>query len=72
MPLTIGQLHPDENEGQLSGPNYEIMDADAFIQFHQTYKPEPLNVRAKITHSTEIAARTAPKPSIKHIPEQFR
>ena len=55
-PLIIGRLHLDDNKGQLSEPDYEIMDADAFIQFHQTYKTEPLNIRAKITHSTEIAA----------------
>ena len=54
-PLTIGRLHPDEKE-QSCEPNYEFMDANAFIQFHQLYKPEPLNIRAKITHSTEIAA----------------
>ena len=71
-PLTIGQLHPDENAEQSSQPNYEVTDAEAFIQFHQTYKTEPLKIRAKITHSTEIAARTAPKPFIEHIPEEFR
>ena len=70
-PLTIGQLHPDEKE-QPHEPNYEVTDVDTFIQFHQAYKPEPLDIRAKITHSTEIAARTAPKPSIEHIPEEFR
>ena len=43
-PLTIGQLHLDENKEQPSQPNYEITDADAFIQFHQMYKAEPLNV----------------------------
>ena len=70
-PLTIGQLHPDENKEPLGEPNCESIDADTFIQFHQFYKPDSLNVWAKITHSTETTAWNAPKPSIEHIPEEF-
>ena len=48
----------------------EEMNVDNFIQFHQQYK-DGLTIRAKITHSTEIAVWTAPKPSIEHIPNEF-
>lgn len=46
-------------------------NVEDFIQFHQQYK-NGLTIQVKITHSTEIAARTAPKPSIEHIPTEFR
>jgi hypothetical protein len=45
--------------------------ADDFISFHQQFKNK-LAIRAKITHSTEIATRNAPKPSIEHIPTEYR
>jgi hypothetical protein len=53
-------------------PTFEHYAIDAFIQFHQSFKPPTIAIRAKITHSTEIAARTAPKPSIEHIPVEYR
>src|ERR1700691_943441 len=37
-----------------------------------TVKYDNLAIRAKTTTSTEIAARTAPKPSTEHIPAQYQ
>jgi hypothetical protein len=70
--VTIGGLHSTETDAVDEEPTPKHLAIDAFIQFHQSFKPSPLAIRAKITHSTEIAARTAPKPSIEHIPVEFR
>jgi hypothetical protein len=70
--VTIGNLHSIETDMVDEEPTSKHLAINAFIQFHQSFKPSPLAIRAKITHSTEIAARTAPKPSIEHIPVEFR
>ena len=45
--------------------------ATEFLRLHQLSKALTFSVHAKTTHATEIAARTAPKPSIEHIPSEF-
>jgi transposase InsO family protein len=70
--VTIGVLHPQEPDIPEEEPISEQLAINAFIQFHQYFKTTTLAIRAKITHSTEIAARSAPKPSIEHIPVEFR
>ena len=65
--LAINRIEPFE-----SYEDDAFDEADLFIRLHHFDKNDPVLVRAKTTHSTELAARTAPLPSLVHIPAQFQ
>ena len=65
--LTAKEEDPEQEEDTFSE------DAiDSFLHIHSFLKYDHLAIRAKTTTSTEIAARTAPRASMDHIPAQFK
>jgi hypothetical protein len=53
-------------------PMYDTMAAMPFIAMQQLFKyHEPLAIRAKTTHSTNLTVQTK-GPNLEHIPMQFR
>ena len=50
----------------------ELTDPELFACIHQWDKENYVHVRSKSTTSTELAARTAPWPSMSAIPERYR
>ena len=53
-------------------PTYDTLAAMPFIAMQQLFKyHEPLAIRAKTTHSTNLAVQTK-GPNLEHIPTQFR
>jgi hypothetical protein len=67
----INALEPSDPSIPDEEPPFEADAATTFLCIHQWSKALTLPIRAKTTHTTEIAARTAPKPSIEHIPPEF-
>ena len=50
----------------------ETTDPELFARIHQWDKENYIHVRSKLTTSTELAARTVPRPSMSAIPEKYR
>jgi hypothetical protein len=67
----INALEPSDPSIPDEEPPFEADTATTFLRIHQWSKALTLPIRAKTTHATEIAARTAPKLSIEHIPPEF-
>jgi hypothetical protein len=67
----INALEPLDSSVPDEEPPFEADTATTFLCIHQWSKALPLPIRAKTMHATEIAARTAPRPSIEHIPPEF-
>ena len=69
---TINALNPEEPEDLVPENSFAHDAIDAFLYNHSFTKYDDLAIRAKTTTSTKIAAKTAPKPSMDHLPAQFR
>ena len=69
---TINAIHPDPEEWDTTEETFTTEAIENFIYIHSFIKQDTIHVRAKTTTSTEIAARTAPKPSMEHIPTQYQ
>ena len=67
----INALKPFDSSIPDEEPPFEADAATTFLHIHQWSKASTLPIHAKTMHATEIAARTAPKPSIEHIPLEF-
>ena len=67
----INALEPCLENAEELNESFEEDAATEFLHIHQLSKALTFSVRAKTSHATEIAARTAPKPSIEHIPPEF-
>ena len=67
----INALEPLDSSVPDEEPPFEADAATTFLHIHQWSKALTLPIRAKTMHATKIAARMAPKPSIKHIPPEF-
>ena len=50
----------------------ESTNPELFARIHQWDKENYVHVRSKLTTSTELAAQTAPRPSMSVIPERYR
>ena len=69
---TINVVHSDPELSNTSDPTLEEVATETFIFHHYFEREYTFTIRSKTTTSTEIAAHTALKPSIEHIPEQYR
>jgi hypothetical protein len=69
---TINVIQPSQDVPEVLEPTFAQEAMENFLYIHSWTKYEHLAIRAKTTTSTEIAARTAPKSSLDHIPARFR
>src|SRR5258708_31115219 len=68
-PMVISCLLPEESVDPLTLAQHGAL---AFYHIHHDYKDSPLvSLHAKTTHSTDLAAKSTPTPSLTHIPPHF-
>ena len=69
---TINVLQPIDNTQDLDNPTFAQEAMESFLYNHSFTKYDDLAIRAKTTTSTGIAAKTASKASLDHIPIQYK
>ena len=69
---TINAIHPEEEDLPTQDTTFSQDAMEIFLYHHSFAKYDDLAIRAKTTTSTNIAAKAPQKPSIDHIPVQFK
>jgi hypothetical protein len=70
--VAIHVLEPQVEDEPLSVNEFSEDASDPFGQMHYQEKNKSVHIRSKTTTSTELATRTAPRPSTEHIPAEFQ
>ena len=69
---TINVIQPSQEVPDIVDAMFSQEAMENFLYMHSFAKYDYLAIQAKTTTSTAIAAKTAPKSSMEHIPIQFR